>query len=646
VDKFHKNAALEERMILVLLLLLLLPAPALAQLAPEQVLNIRQISELNMSSDGKRVAFTVTEPVKGIDRNRDIWMLDAATRKVRQLTFSPKSESQPRWNPRKNELAFLSNRDGAAQIYVLPMEGGEASALTQGKSGIQSFDWSPDGTQIAYLAPDPKVSEEDQKEKDRDDARVVDRDESFARLWVMDVESNKTHPLTAGNWRISEMKWFPSGDKLLIVATDHPESDKDTERIFSIPAAGGQMTQIAAPAGPFGQASISRDGKFLTFLAARVDGPSPHDLYLQTLDGGPARNITGNNLDRPIGAYAWLADGSILGLVQTGFKTGFYRIARDGSAREAPLPDQAGNPGSFVAADSGAIAFVAQSTTKIAELWFYDGKNPAERVSHFNESWDKIPLIEPEFLHYKSFDGTEIEGELLTPMGSQGKRLPLITLIHGGPTGRWGDSFESWGQLLVSRGYAVFYPNVRGSTGYGWKFVEANRADWGGADFKDVMAGVDFLIRRGTADPDHLGIGGWSYGGYMAMWAVTQTNRFKASVAGAGLSDLASEYGTEAGPSYDEWFYGVPYEKPEGFIKSSPITYIQNAHTPTLILQGEADTTDPIGQSQQFYRGLKRYGVKSDLALYPREGHGFREEKHVLDMYRRILAWYDQYVKP
>lgn len=633
-------------MVIVLLLLLLFPATALAQLAPEQVLNIRQISDLNFSKDGQRVAFTVTEPVKGNDRNRDIWMLDVASRKVRQLTYSPKSESQPRWNPRKNELAFLSNRDGATQIYLLSLEGGEAVPLTEGKSSIQSFDWSPDGREITYLAPEPKTSAEEQKEKDKDDARVVDRDEKHARLWIIDVESKKTRQLTSGNWRISEMKWLPSGDKLLLVATDHPESDQNTERIFSIPAAGGEMTRISAPTGPFGQVTVSRDGKFLAYVASRVDGPSPHDLYLQALDGGPARNVTGLRLDRPVGSYVWLADGSILGLVQNGFKTGFYRISQDGSAKPAPLPGQSGNPGSFVTADSGAFAFVEQTAAKLPELWLYDGKNPAEKVSHFNESWDKIPLIEPEFLRYASFEGREIEGALLEPHGYQGGRLPLIVLIHGGPTGRWQDSFEAWGQMLASRGYAVFYPNIRGSTGYGWQFLESNRADWGGGDFKDVMAGVDFLIQRGIADADRLGIGGWSYGGYMAMWAVTQTNRFKASVAGAGLSDLASEYGTEEGPSFDEWFYGVPYEKLDGFIKCSPITYIRNARTPTLILQGDADTTDPIGQSQEFYRGLKRYGVKSDFVIYPREGHGIREEKHMLDMYRRVLAWYDQYVKP
>jgi dipeptidyl aminopeptidase/acylaminoacyl peptidase len=192
----------------------------------------------------------------------------------------------------------------------------------------------------------------------------------------------------------------------------------------------------------------------------------------------------------------------------------------------------------------------------------------------------------------------------------------------------------------------VIYPNVRGSTGYGHRFVEMNRGDWGGGDFKDVMAGVDYLIKQGLADTDRLGIAGWSYGGYMAEWAITQTNRFKAAVSGAGMADLASEFGTEDNSAYDEWFYGTPYERPEGFIKSSPITNIKNARTPTLILQGEDDLTDPIGQSQQLYRGLKHYGVETELVVYPREPHGLREEKHLLDRLNRIVAWFDAHLKP
>jgi len=354
--------------------------------------------------------------------------------------------------------------------------------------------------------------------------------------------------------------------------------------------------------------------------------------------------LTAAGIDRPITNAAWRADGSILALVQTGFKSGLYQISQGGTAEQLAATDV--NPINFALSKSGMLAFVGDTTTDAPELWISNGKGAAEKVTKFNESWQRFAVMKPEFLRYKSFDGTEIEGALLKPAGyREGTKLPTIFLIHGGPTGRWSDSFEAWGQLLAARGYAVFYPNIRGSLGYGHKFVEINRGDWGGADFKDVMAGVDYLIAKGITDPDRLGIGGWSYGGYMSEWAITQTNRFKAAVTGAGLADLASEFGTENGSSYDEWFYGTPYEKPEGFAKSSPITYIKNAHTPTLILQGDADVTDPIGQSQQLYRGLKRYGVESDFVVYPREGHGFREEKHLIDRLNRIIAWYDAHLK-
>ena len=272
-----------------------------------------------------------------------------------------------------------------------------------------------------------------------------------------------------------------------------------------------------------------------------------------------------------------------------------------------------------------------------------------QQLTHLNDSWKQFALIAPEIYKYKSFDGQEIEAALLKPVNYDGhSKLPVIALIHGGPTGAWGDRIDTWGQLLAARGYAVWYPNIRGSVGYGQKFIESNRGDWGGGDFKDVMAGVHDLVNRGIADPNRLAIGGWSYGGYMSEWAITQTTEFKAAVSGAGLSNLISEYGTEKGPSYDEWFYGLPYEpeKVAGFLNSSPFVHLKNAKTPTLILQGEDDDTDPIGQSQELYRGLKRYGVETELVVYPRENHGFQEEKHLIDRLNRILAWYDKHLKP
>ena len=311
-------------------------------------------------------------------------------------------------------------------------------------------------------------------------------------------------------------------------------------------------------------------------------------------------------------------------------------------------PKLATSPGQFALSTAGEIAFVGQTATEPQEIWLWDQKSEPRQVSHLNDSWKQFTLSAPEYFKYKSFDGLEIEAAILKPAGYDGKsKLPLIALIHGGPTGRWSASIDTWGQLLVAKGFAIFYPNIRGSIGYGQKFTELNRGDWGGADFRDVVAGIEDLIHRGIADASHIGIGGWSYGGYMAEWAITQETPFswKAAVSGAGMANLISEFGTEQHPAYDEWFYGVPYEKPEGFLNSSPFLYVKNAKTPTLILQGDADTTDPLGQSEELYRGLKRYGVEAELVVYPREPHGFHEEKHLLDMLNRILGWYDKHMK-
>ncbi|HSS22197.1 MAG TPA: S9 family peptidase [Pyrinomonadaceae bacterium] len=627
--------------------LLLLPGVVYAQLKPEQFLDRRPLTEVRFSPDGSRVAFTVSEPPKGtLFRTRHIWILDVRTREAHQFTNSAKSEFTPRWSPDGRRLAFLSDRGDSTQIYLLSTtDGGEAVRLTEGKTAARAFEWSPDGKQIAFLASEPRTEAEEKKEKDKDDGRVVDREDKRTRLWLIDVETKKVRQVTSGPWEIQEAKWAPPGDRLIVSATDHPEVDQETSRIFSVAAGeNSEMKQIAAPRGPFGLLSISPDGKLVAYLGSRIDGPSPHDLYVQPLAGGPARNLTSVSIDRAVAAYLWRRDGSILALAEDGFRTQFYNVSLDGKTQ--PLAASKVNAGSFDANDK-AIVFVGDTTVDAPEIWLSNQGDTvgAQSATHLNAGW-QVPLVKPEFVRYKSFDGTQIEAEVLKPVGYQtGIKVPLVVIVHGGPTGRWTDQFQSWGQLFASRGYAVLYPNVRGSTGYGHSFVEMNRADWGGGDFKDVMAGVDYLIAQGIADADRLGIAGWSYGGYMASWAITQTNRFKAAMTGAGLSDLASEFGTEDGSSYDEWFFGTPYEKPQEFIDSSPITFIKNARTPTLILQGEADVTDPMGQSQQLYRGLKRYGVASDFVLYPREGHGFREEKHQIDVSNRLVAWFEKYLK-
>jgi len=624
-------------------------ADAAKLLTPEASLNLRSISDLQFSPDGTRVAFVVTEPPKDERRARHIWLYEKKSGVARQFTFSAKDETSPRWSPDGKQLAFLSNREDQQQIYLMHKDGGEAAAQTKGKRSVRSLAWSPNGKQIAYLAPDAKSDAEEKKDKDKDDARVVNKDDKQPRLWLLTLATSEAKALTDSRWEISELAWLTTGDRLVVSATDHPESDQETHRIFSISVPDGSRRLIFAPHGPFHDLQVAPTGATVSYVGCRVDGPSPHDLMLLDIDKRATRNLTGASLDRAISEHRWMKDGSMLALYEDGFRNKLVGFSPEGMSKN-PANPLTSNVNAFAISDSGDVVFAGQSATTAPELWLWDQKNSPQQVSHLNDSWKPFTLSTPEFYKYKSFDGLEIEAALLKPAGdapaSRGK-LPLIALIHGGPTGNWQDSIEVWGQLLAARGYVVFYPNIRGSVGYGQKFIEMNRGDWGGADFKDVMWGVKDLINRGIADPAKLGIGGWSYGGYMAEWAVTQTNDFKAAVSGAGLSNLISEYGSEEHPFYDEWFYGVPYE-PDSLVKylnSSPFTQLKNVKTPTLILQGEADTTDPPGQSQELYRGLKHYGVETQLVVYPREPHGLREEKHLLDRLNRMLAWYDAHLK-
>jgi dipeptidyl aminopeptidase/acylaminoacyl peptidase len=613
-------------------------------LTPSMAITLRRPSDLQFAPDGARLAFVLTEPPKGASRARHVWMLDVRTREMRQFTQSAKSESSPRWSPDGSLLAFTSDRDGTNRLYLMRTAGGEAWSLTKGKWSVGGFEWSPDGKRLAFLASDTTTTAEDEKEKKKDDARVVDRDDKHTRLGLVDAATGEARPVTDPRWEVGQFVWTPSGAEVIASATDRPAADQPTNRIMAIGLADGRMREMAAPRGFFGRLFLSPDGTTLYYAGCRVDGPEPQDLMALSLAGGPPRNLTASSLDRPVGAIAWRPNGSMVGAVQFGFDERLVGLSEKGAA--GATLNTTPTIGEFAVARSGTIAFVGESATEPPELFVLDAKGTSTRVSDFNAAFRSLSLGTVERFRYRSFDGTEIEGAILTPPGYDGRApLPLITLVHGGPTGAWSDRIEVWGQLLAAHGYAVFYPNPRGSTGYGQAFMEANRGDWGGRDYEDVMAGIDAVIARGVADSSRLGIGGWSYGGYMAEWAITQTDRFKAAVSGAGMANLLSEFGTENNSAYDEWFYGLPWEHPEGFLKSSPVTYLKNARTPTLILQGEEDTTDPLGQSQELYRGLKRYGVDVELVVYPREPHGLREELHQVDRLTRIVQWFDDHLR-
>ncbi len=628
--------------------------PALAQekkpeesnlLTPEEFLNLRAIQDPQFSPDGSRVAFVVSDPLTGQKRTHHIWIYDVKSKSSRQFTYSDKSESSPRWSPDGKQLAFLSPRGGdETQIFVMNASGGEGAALTKSKTSISAFEWSPDGKQIAFLSPDAKPDDQEKREKDKDDARVVDKDDRHARLRLLALATKEEKAITPTTFEVKELKWSPKGTSLVVVATDRPELDRETDRLFVVGLAEMEMKRLLAPRGGFGDIQISANGGAIAFRGCREDGPSPHDLMLLRVGERAEQNLSGANLDRPMMDFHWMADGTILAATLDGFRSHFVSYNTDGSRTDvAPF---ATNPQQFAISSNGNVAFIGGTATEAAELWIWNRKDAPERVTHLNDGWTKHALLKPEIYKYKSFDGLEIEAALVKPADWDGKtKLPLIAYIHGGPTGAWEDSVDAWSQLLAARGFAVFMPNIRGSVGYGQKFIEMNRADWGGKDFQDVMTGVHDLVNRGIADANRLGIAGWSYGGYMSEWAITQTNEFKGAVSGAGMANLTSEFGTENIAAYDSWFWGAPYEKPEGFVNHSPFLYLKKAKTPTLILQGENDPVDPPGQSQELYRGLKWYGVPAELVMYPREPHGFQEAKHRVDVQKRMVAWLEKYVK-
>ncbi len=608
------------------------------RLTAEKALQVREPSDLQFSPDGKRLAFVVQEPPKGRVTLRHVWMYDLRSHEVRQWTTSTHSESSPRWSPDGSWLAFLSDREDTNQIWLMPASGGEALKLTSAKNSVQQFKWAKDGKQIVFVATDPRTDEEDRKQRDGDDYRVIDVDSKPARAWSLDVASKAVKAISKGPWAIHEFDFMPDGKHLIVSATDRPADDRRTEKIYSLAMEDGAIQELLAPEGPFHAIQVAPDGKSYAFGSSPADGPGAQDLWICPIDSKAAKNISGPTRDRPVMHYEWLNGADIAALFNNGFHTQLVVIGNQ--ALNLPQDDSL-DISAFAISHDGGVAYIAESASVLPEV-FAEGK----AVTHLNDSL-KGALVHPEFFSYSSFDGTKIEAAVYKGAGARdGQPQPVVMMIHGGPAGVWRNRFDALTQLMVAQGYTVVQPNIRGSMGYGQKFLTSNRADWGGGDFKDVMAGVDDLVKRKIADPNRLGIAGWSYGGYMAEWAITQTDRFKVAISGAGMADLAAEFGTEARSSGDEWYFGTPYENLSAFQKSSPIIYIKNAKTPTLILQGENDTTDPLSQSQMLYRGLKRYNVPAEFVVYPREPHGLREEKHILDRYRRSVAWIEKYLGP
>ncbi|MGA3167829.1 MAG: S9 family peptidase [Terriglobia bacterium] len=636
-------------------------------LKPEDLVDIRTVSDVQISAGGELVAFVVTEPADPAKpqkpRDTNIWVVPAdGSHPARPFAASPKSDTHPRWSPDGRYLAFLSDRgepvgdekEAKNQVYLMRTDGGEAEQLTHFKGGVEDLRWSRDGAMIACTVLDPETDAEQKKHKDGYDQNFVDHDYKFARLWVVTLADRKTEQVTKQDLHIASFAWSPDGTELAVRAASTPRNDDVywQARLLVVRRLTGEIVRTLSE-NAAGDARWSPDGQAIAF---EEYSPTRIASWLAVLPaaGGTARPLL-KDYAGTVRDYQWEEDSKHL-VVEVNARTHdqFLRVdSEDGSM--SALPAETALPAQdFASSRTGRVLAYARGLgDSPPDVWaFMVGGKPG-KLTNLNPQVKDWRLGAVQEISWKSTkDSATIYGVLVTPPDFKpSQAYPTIVEIHGGPEWAWWSgwlgSWHEWAQLLASNGYVVFLPNPRGSTGQGWKFAEANRDDWGGGDFRDVMDGVDSLIGQKIADPNRLGIGGWSYGGFMTSWAVTQTPRFKAAVVGAGVTNLFSFDGTtDITPSFlRNYFLDLPFARRADYDNHSAMTFLKNCKTPSLILHGESDERVPTSQGWEFYNGLRMLGVPAEMVTYPREHHGFRERAHQVDVLTRLLAWYDKYLK-
>jgi dipeptidyl aminopeptidase/acylaminoacyl peptidase len=652
------------------------------------LLSLKQVGSPRLSPDGRTILYTVRgwENAAGRDNQRKearshVWRVSTDGSGVRQLTFGERGETLPQWSPDGKTIAFVSPRDpgsGAAsapgegdgpiaQLWTMPADGGEARKLTDSKESVSAYAWSPNGTTIAYVARDPLSKEADDKRKRRDDPQVFEGDFRQSHLFTIDVDA-----AAAGHADATEL----THDAALVVRGD-PTWSADSRRIaFSAApttmirddradiyvldvAARSAPDKITTNLGPDTDPVWSPNGATIAFLSSPNTGtplgdgiPLQHvgneHLMLYDVATKKLKDAARSDFDLSPGALYWAADSRSIAFT-TGVKTYREVFSYDvATGAYAQLTHE--RLASIGSVGKAGVALVVESSTEPAEIYFAESMRSApKKLTDTNPHTRSFALGKTEVVSWKS-DGHTIEGVLLKPVSYQeGKKYPLMVVAHGGPTGAHTNGYRiaygDGGQNFSGEGWAVLYPNPRGSTGYGEKFSQANFNDWGGGDYRDIMTGVDAMIARGIADPDKLAFQGWSYGGYMTAWVVSQTTRFKAAMMGAGIPDLVSMYNTNDIPNYlGTFFGGIPSKQTLPlYIERSAITYIDRVTTPLLILHGGSDQRVPIGQPMEYFRALKDRGKTVELVFYPREGHGFSEYYHQLDRMQRQHDWITRY---
>jgi dipeptidyl aminopeptidase/acylaminoacyl peptidase len=551
-------------------------------------------------------------------------------------------------------LSFLSDRekDGERQVWTMMADGGEAWVTTSQKGGVTGFRWSPDGKQLLLSATDQPSKDEEDRKKVKDDTMVIDRDIKMTHLWLWDVDKKEGKRLTEGNYTVSDPQWSPDGTRITYTVRPTPKADDGNfSDVWLLRVANGEKKKLIAEPGSSDTARWSPDGKWIAYTGDPdvTGGVSTTYLYLIPANGVGPKQLTAK-FDLSVGTPVWSRDGRTIYFSTNVLEAIEVYSADVSSGAVKQLSRGLGSSGiTEISRDGKTIVGTWSNAKRPTEIYTTsaDFSSPKSITDH-NAWLQDYALADSEIIKWKSKDGTEVEGLLTKPVGYEaGTRVPFLLNPHGGPTGASLNNFSNTVQVLAANGFAVLQPNFRGSTGKGLAFAQANKNTWGKGDYEDCMTGVDAVIASGVADPDRLGAFGWSYGGYMTFWILTQTDRFKAVSPGAAISNIYSMYSQNDIQRYLRWFYSdkSPWEATELYWDRSPMKYVKNVKTPTMIMHGQVDTRVPIAQAQEFYMALKEMKVPVEFVVYPRENHGFTEPRHQMDRVRRYVWFFSKYLK-
>ncbi len=634
---------------------------------------VKALGSPRVSPDGKLVVYTVSDEVMTSDKSEyvsQIWLASTDGSTSNQITFAEKSSANPKWSPDGNWIAFTSTRkDNRNNLYLLRTNGGEAEMITDLKSNITDFDWSPDGKWIGFYAPDPKSEDEEKNDKAKNDFRWVDENIKMSRLYVMPVAKDadgKRPPrkLTTDNRSVTGFDWSPDGRTIVFNHVSDPSPNSwPSSDISTIDIASGKITSLASIKDSAESAlQYSPDGKWISGIASDSARWAQHYTIRVYPANGGAPTVLGASFDAQPSVIGWTADSKNIYFTEArGTHTNLYKINID-TRKVETLMNGLLLTGFNLNSTHSWFGYVLQSSDLPPEA----NVSPVVlgktfEVSKVNYAFRLLPIGKTEIITWKNpKDGREIEGLLTYPVGYKaGTKVPLIINVHGGPAGVFQTNYLGGRGVyplatFAARGYAILRANPRGSSGYGTEFRRANSKDWGGLDMDDLMSGVAEVIKKGVADPNKLGVMGWSYGGFMTSWIVTQHDRikrdygfeFKAASAGAPVTNLMSFNGTADIPAFvPDYFGGQAWEIPEVYAKHSAMFNIKGVTTPTLIEQGDADARVPISQGYEFYNALKQQGVPTRMLVLPRQPHGPTEPKMQIAAMQANLDWFEKYLK-